>query len=102
MTETPYNKDNPAPTPNVWFKTQIADIGPVEVSAYVPISGPIHRKDIVVVGIGSPDDLHVSPEEVGLSPRTLDKLKMEALANLIQVKQETAIARNRKTNKGET
>jgi hypothetical protein len=88
MTKTPYNNKNEAPTPNVWFKTQMDDAGELEVSAYVPVNGAVSRKDIIIVGVGVPDDIHISPEEAGLSPQTIDRIKLEAVANRVDQQNE--------------
>jgi hypothetical protein len=67
-------------TPNTWFNWESEEHGTLEVSAYVP-KGAKDAKKVKVVGVGVPDDIHVSPREAGLKGSDVLALKVLALKN---------------------
>lgn len=80
MTKTPYSPQSQQPTPNVWFKVDVEDMGEIEVSAFVPQNQVLTRKDVLIIGVGAPDDVHITPEEAGLGEQQLNQIKLVAIA----------------------
>jgi len=80
MAKTPYSSESQAPTPNTWFKMEVDEMGEIEVSAFVPKGKALRQSDVVIVGVGAPEDIHITPEEAGLDEKQLNKIKIMAIA----------------------
>jgi hypothetical protein len=80
----PYTGD--APVPNVWFTTSDEKEGDIEVSAWVPPVRSSTNEKIVIVGVGAPSDVHITPEEAGIAGARLQALKDKAAEEFNKMK----------------